>query len=842
MKLVDLDKKIPTLNNLSLREVFEGGQLFTNGDFNDGTTGWSNVGGSLSIFEVINNIFNGLSTATNARIQRGLNNNIGDSIYRVAKVKSTSNLVGLGDTSARLSSHTGSNDFEILSNLRVETLANRFVSVVDGRSAGQDLFLVDYIYAYNLTALGIASLTKAQLDAYYELYQSGVQATGFVQKTSKNLHGGSNILKNIVITSAATGATATNINFETLYLPVIEGQVLSTQGYQNAAGASLSYVFYDQSNNRITSGSGLTNIVVPAGAFFFGRSVAKEKVPIAQTEYGTVATTYVPYNPPFAIAKGIDEVAYGTKTYREIFEGGDVIINGDFSNGDANWDYSGVIQNGIYTMDTSIANFLYQAYSFSGTKKHYFAINAFGGGQFVTRVLGSSNESQSFATEQSEKTYTAVLSTTNGTSFRINRTANTGIVKVKKIYLIDLTSLFGSGNEPDKATMDRLFQQYQEGGTIQAQAFIQTAGKDTRVIDSKLPYLNMMSIREVFESNQLIINGDFTNGTTGFATSGVSLSIVNNKLRVTASAFNSFLTIYENIKQNKKYYFATRRQQSTTAGNTTRLTSGNAASTSIQTFLTFPNNDLLTFESSLFTPDADYNFLFIHDRMSASSYIDYDFLYLYDLTALNLTHLTQAELDAMFALYEAGTLKLSNVFETGNLVTNGDFSDGTTGWTKRRADGTFTVVDGVGQIVSSPTQTFDGIQQTFNFTNNNSLYIKADVKSNQNASVSFGFFDGTNKIITFTPTNNFNQYSQINQVSYTSGITNVLLFLRVEQLNTTFLFDNIYAINLTTHNLQAMTKTFMDDLFKAYQRYKSPLFIDKNGVAYGTVFISKGGA
>jgi hypothetical protein len=131
MTAADLDKKYPYWFD-SMKSVETVKNLVQNGNFELGTAGWSVIGGFTPT--VSNGVCSFTATAQNSRVQQQIQASIGDIIYRAAWVKSNSALIGLADATAVLKAHSGSGNFELLSNVRTESIANRYVSVIDTRA------------------------------------------------------------------------------------------------------------------------------------------------------------------------------------------------------------------------------------------------------------------------------------------------------------------------------------------------------------------------------------------------------------------------------------------------------------------------------------------------------------------------------------------------------------------------------------------------------------------------------------------------------------------------------------------------------------------------------------
>jgi len=167
------DQAIPELNGLTLNEVFNDGNLLSNSDFSNGTTDWIAFN---STFTVSDNIATFIGTSG---ISQGIYQSTSavgtNSWYLVADIKSTSNLVRLdrGQSATIVGSqqyHTGSGNFETLS-IKFSTSVIVSSSIRDLRTSDWDFVFVKNPKAINLSLLGI-SITKEQLDNYYEAYQA----------------------------------------------------------------------------------------------------------------------------------------------------------------------------------------------------------------------------------------------------------------------------------------------------------------------------------------------------------------------------------------------------------------------------------------------------------------------------------------------------------------------------------------------------------------------------------------------------------------------------------------------------------------------------------------------
>lgn len=147
-----------------------------NGDFGDGaTTNWSLVGSAT--FAVVNNVLQFTASSSGTRFQQSLRTLIGQKVLRIGRIKSTSSNVGIGDTSSILTAHSGSGNFEILVNVRTETVDNRNVSCVDVRGSAWDQVEVDWIMGIVISNTYLESLTDAQIKAQLLDYFEGKAKT-----------------------------------------------------------------------------------------------------------------------------------------------------------------------------------------------------------------------------------------------------------------------------------------------------------------------------------------------------------------------------------------------------------------------------------------------------------------------------------------------------------------------------------------------------------------------------------------------------------------------------------------------------------------------------------------
>ena len=165
-----LDRPIEELNGLTLNEVFEDGQLVTNGDFELGTIEWTTFGASQSVS-------NGINTFLASQVSGGIRTTItvilNDNYYFVSRLQTTANAdeISIGFAGLNTETNIQSVDYQIMSAVWTSTLGgSTSLRINDRRTSNWDNNLVDYVYLFNLTALGIDNLTVEQMDNFYNQY------------------------------------------------------------------------------------------------------------------------------------------------------------------------------------------------------------------------------------------------------------------------------------------------------------------------------------------------------------------------------------------------------------------------------------------------------------------------------------------------------------------------------------------------------------------------------------------------------------------------------------------------------------------------------------------------
>ena len=316
---------------------------------------------------------------------------------------------------------------------------------------------------------------------------------------------------------------------------------------------------------------------------------------------------------------------------------------------------------------------------------------------------------------------------TNGTGnilFRLihtyadNATASGKAMEVQYILVVDLTAIFGSGLEPSKEQIDRLL-------SIYPNSWFNGASEITNVKQ----IWNEKTDR-VFATN-LVVNGDFSNGTTGWTLQGGTAIVSNNiatlsgNTGTTATKTIGLQQVISDVPINNKVYirFSLRNNSSIPASfmqldawNSTwgaSITKRLLTSPTTGTWYTF--SDIVTLAQNLYRFSVYMSFNI--QAVDTVAIGDFKYAEIIDLTTIFGAGLepSKEQIDRLLSVYPNswfnGTsefMKVKQVWNekvdrllATNLVTNGDFSNGTTGW--YIGDSTIAVASNVLSITGTGT-------------------------------------------------------------------------------------------------------------------------------------------
>ena len=170
-----IDTPIAELNNHTLREVFEDGNLFVNGDFSNGTTGWQVINGSLTIVQPNGNFYSNGTSPLDIRKTISLENN--NDYYFVNNYSSATNANNLGAQILMgdqfiYNSTLSEMPYNIIFTTTSAHTQARWL--IYGELVNGDRFSLGSLYLISQTTLGISSLTVAQMDTYFQMYQDNI--------------------------------------------------------------------------------------------------------------------------------------------------------------------------------------------------------------------------------------------------------------------------------------------------------------------------------------------------------------------------------------------------------------------------------------------------------------------------------------------------------------------------------------------------------------------------------------------------------------------------------------------------------------------------------------------
>ena len=170
-QLADIEQKVDVDIPTQLNDKVQNFKLkneVVNGDFSNGTTGWTN--GGLQSFTVVGVEAIALANSQFDGVQQTIPLALNNRYYFKADVKATSNLVRLGmsgNITSTLISHSGSGNYERLSGISIPTTDTSWTCLIrDYRTTGFDNYFTKNVLVINLTAIFGAGNepTKEEMD------------------------------------------------------------------------------------------------------------------------------------------------------------------------------------------------------------------------------------------------------------------------------------------------------------------------------------------------------------------------------------------------------------------------------------------------------------------------------------------------------------------------------------------------------------------------------------------------------------------------------------------------------------------------------------------------------
>jgi hypothetical protein len=294
------DIPIAELNGLTLNEVFDDGNIIAN-NFTNFTI---NFPGATYTFNNLNITADYVNHGTFIDSPSLPLNNVA---YVNFSAKLNSVLLSsprvLLDNDQVYQQLTVQTSFQNYSMLKTMTTANRVLRI--SRTADPSTFNVSYqnFHLINLTALGLTSLTKSQLDTYFSIYQNGVNATyyatdgnvssvdGYYYAAGKNLFNPSQTL-----IKANLNSDGTLDIFGTLTTSVLNDEI-TTVNSNTGNGWLTDFISVKPSTSYVYSftGSGITQITIgfyDVNKNFISRNLVNSFTTSSTTNYIRLDTRY----------------------------------------------------------------------------------------------------------------------------------------------------------------------------------------------------------------------------------------------------------------------------------------------------------------------------------------------------------------------------------------------------------------------------------------------------------------------------------------------------------------------------------------------------------------------
>ncbi|WP_434351029.1 hypothetical protein [Trichococcus flocculiformis] len=248
--------------------------------------------------------------------------------------------------------------------------------------------------------------------------------------------------------------------------------------------------------------------------------------------------------------------------------GTNLVTNGDFSNGTADWLIGDgvtktVVNNEvtITSLATSTSEVFRNIANLVVGNKYYSSVEMSSGsyGTECTWLVDTGGVAKTTdrifhsGSNVYQRLSGITLATNAIMTFRILDSSRSGDIsaspiKLRRVILIDLTATFGKGNEPTAEQMDGIM------GKFTNSWFDGT--KNLFRANAALNKLMAVDARTEFDAKNEVVNGDFSNGTTGWTASNGTISAANNTVANTGdgSYISSRVQQIKPIENGKKYY------------------------------------------------------------------------------------------------------------------------------------------------------------------------------------------------------------------------------------------------------------------------------------------------
>ena len=169
-----LDRPLPDYNNLSLRQIFEDGQLVTNPNFDENITGWTGIGAQTGLIWELGQLkYQSVITGWNG-VSAPISLIATHKYYIKADVYASAEIISNGVNNIGLyTPNIVSIDIGTISTSKttksgiVTALSTATGSIRVRNSASTAIVYWDNVMMFNLTLLGIPTATKIEMDNLY---------------------------------------------------------------------------------------------------------------------------------------------------------------------------------------------------------------------------------------------------------------------------------------------------------------------------------------------------------------------------------------------------------------------------------------------------------------------------------------------------------------------------------------------------------------------------------------------------------------------------------------------------------------------------------------------------
>jgi hypothetical protein len=319
------------------------------------------------------------------------------------------------------------------------------------------------------------------------------------------------------------------------------------------------------------------------------------------------------------------------------------VTNGDFSDGL-------ILAGGVKTIFIDSTNFLVVSPS---TVVYFYRETDIPPNDLRIQIREqTTNNSQSIGINNNSTLFT--LNFTEINRIRLLNLNTVDSIFISNIHAINLTAL---GITATKEQLDFWYSVWQQNHKLGMRVH-RASGNDI-----PLAVLDGQTLNEVFRDGNLSTNPNFENGTTGYVPTSSTLSIVNDRLRVTSNGtatsinvrFDSNLPSF--TTPDVIYYNSGFRLNflSNTFYLRTAFGTGDFAET--DTLFTISNINNTYYYSALRNVTVNgkpFHYFIMSDPTTIPNdkYFEVSYINAYNLTALNLTSLTQSQLDYLFNIWQ----------------------------------------------------------------------------------------------------------------------------------------------------------------------------------------------